>query len=73
MQKYSEITFYFLIVFDYHPNFGIGDFVADTTSVAIVEHILLHHEGFHPLTVTDDSVHHQFGAVCGERYFQIRI
>ena len=58
MPKYSEITFYFLIVFDYYPNFDIGDFVADTTPVAIVEHILLHHEGFHPITVTDDPVHH---------------
>ena len=33
--------------------------MAGTTPVTIVEHILLHHEGFHPLTVTDDPVHHQ--------------
>ena len=36
MQKYSETIFYFFIVFNCDPNFGIGDFVAGATPVSLV-------------------------------------
>ena len=68
MQKYSEITFYFFIVFDCYPNFGIGDFVAGTTPVALIEQTFTFYKGFHLLTLTDELVFHQFGAVCGNEF-----
>ena len=40
MQKYSEITFDFFIVFDCYPNFGIGGFMAGTTPVALIKQTL---------------------------------
>ena len=61
MQKYSEITYYFFTVFDCYPNFGIGDFVAGTTPVALIEQILTFYRGFHLPTLTDELVfHHKF-------------
>ena len=45
MHKYSEITFDFLIVFDCYPNFGIGDFVAGTTPVALIKQTLTFRQG----------------------------
>ena len=68
MRKYSEITFYFFTVFDCYPNFGIGDFVAGTTSVALIEQTFTFHKGFHLPTLTDEFVFHQFGAVCGDEF-----
>ena len=45
MQKYSEITYYFFTVFDCYLNFGIGDFVAGTTPVALIEQTLTFRQG----------------------------
>ena len=68
MQKYSEITYYFFTVLDCYPNFGIGDFVAGTTPVALIEQTFTFHRGFHLPTLTDEFVFHQFGAVCGNEF-----
>ena len=59
MHKYSEITFDFFTVFDYYPNFGIGDFVAGITPVALIEQTFAFYKGFHLLTLTDEFVFHQ--------------
>ena len=56
MQKYSESTFCFFTVFDYYPNFGIGDFVAGTTPMALIEQTFAFYKGFHLLTLTDEFV-----------------
>ena len=58
MQKYSEIIFYFFTVFNYYPNFGIGDFVAGTTPVSLIEQTFTFHKRFHLLTLTDGFVFH---------------
>ena len=68
MQRYSGITFYLFTVFNYYPNFGIGDFVAGTTPVALIEQTFTFYKGFHPLTLTNEFVFHQFGAVCGDEF-----
>ena len=68
MHKYSEITFDFFTVFDYYPNFGIGDFVAGTTPVALIKQTLTFDKAFHLLILTDELVFHQFGAVCGDEF-----
>ena len=58
MQKILESTFCFFTLFDY-PNFGIGDFVAGTTPVALIEQTFTFHRGFHLPTLTDEFVFHQ--------------
>ena len=68
MQNYSKIIFYFFIVFDCFPNFDIGDFVAGTTPVALIEQTFTFYKGFHLLILTDELVFHQFGAVCGDEF-----
>ena len=68
MQKYSESTFCFFIVFIHYSNFGIGDSVAGTTPVALIEQTFTFYKGFHLLTLTDEFVFHQFGAVCGDEF-----
>ena len=68
MQKYFESTFCFFTLFNYYPNFGIGDFVAGTTPVALIEQTFTFYKGFHLLTLTDEFVFHQFGAVCGNEF-----
>ena len=40
-----KITFDFFTVFDCYPNFGIGDFVAGTTPVALIEQTLTFRQG----------------------------
>ena len=59
MQRDSGITFYLFTVFDYYPNFGIGDFVAGTTPVALIEQTFTFYRGFHLLTLTNGFVFHQ--------------
>ena len=59
MQTYSETIFGFLIVFYCDPNFGIGDSVAGTTPVALIEQTLTFYRGFHLPTLTDELVFHQ--------------
>ena len=68
MQKYSESTFYFFIVFIHYSNFGIGDVVAGTTPVALIERTFIFYREFHLPTLTDEFVFHQFGAVCGNEF-----
>ena len=68
MQKYSETIFYFFTVFNCYPNFGIGDFVAGTTPVSLIEQTFTFHKRFHLPTLTDGFVFHQFGAVCGDEF-----
>ena len=68
MHKYSEIIIDYIIVSDCYPNFGIGDFVAGTTPVALIEQTLTFYRGFHLPTLTDEFVFHQFGAVCGNEF-----
>ena len=72
MQRYSGITFYLFTVFDYYPNFGIGDFVAGTTPVALIEQTFTFYRGFHLLTLTDGFVFHQFSfAMCLQGYILV--
>ena len=59
MQNYSRTTFLLLIIFDYYPNFGIGDFVAGTTPVALIKQTFTFYGGLHLLTLTDGFVFHQ--------------
>ena len=59
MQTYSETIFGFPIVFYCDPNFGIGDSVAGTTPVALIEQTLTFYRGFHLPTLTDELVFHQ--------------
>ena len=68
MQKYSESTFYFFIVFIHYSNFGIGDVVAGTTPVALIERTFIFYREFHLPTLTDEFVFHQFSAVCGDEF-----
>ena len=58
MQKILESTFCFFTLFDYYPNFGIGDFVAGTTPMALIEQTFIYHRGFHLPTLTDEFVFH---------------
>ena len=60
MQKYSESTFYFFIVFVHYPNFGIGDVVAGTTLVALIERTFIFYRGFRLPILTDEFVFHQY-------------
>ena len=59
MQNYSRTTFLLLTVFDYYPNFGIGDFVAGTTPVALIKQTFTFYSGLHLLILTDGFVFHQ--------------
>ena len=61
MQKYSGTTLYFFTVFDYYPNFGIEDFVAGTTPVALIKQTFTFYRGLHLLTLTDGFVFHHQG------------
>ena len=60
MQNYSRTTFLLLIILDYYPNFGIGDFVAGTTPVALIKQIFTFYSGLHLLILTDGFVFHQY-------------
>ena len=59
MKKYSESTFCFFIVFIHYSNFGIGDSVAGTTPMALIEQTFTFYRGFHLLTLTNGFVFHQ--------------
>ena len=42
-KKYSETIYYFFIVLNCDPNFGIGDFVAGATPVSLVVPTFISH------------------------------
>ena len=61
MKNYSRTTFLLLTEFDYYSDFGIGDFVAGTTPVALIKQTFTFYSGLHLLTLTDGFVFHQLG------------